>query len=34
MLKAIAQVKDTDGSSDVFHWVSHKWGDSKHIVGK
>jgi hypothetical protein len=34
MLKAIASVKDSYGSSDVFHWVSHKWGDNTKVVGK
>ena len=34
MLKAIASTKDSDGSSDTFHWVSHKWGDGKNVVGK
>lgn len=34
MLKAAVSVKDTYGSSKVFHWGFHKWGDNSNLVGK
>lgn len=33
-LKASASIKTSYGSSGVFHWNFHKWGDYDNIVSK